>query len=321
MVVAGHQHVTGERHVGLCEGEQRGPFAPLGALVALAVACDGLGFLVLLLALGGGTSAALVGSKNPVGLGRLATSARWLAACPASWKPALSPTRGSVARVPRSTVIRLISAFCSVFTSLVNWNSTGSYALPSCFTQSVDHLQRAVVVRDHQGQEQAVEVGTLQGREPGHVGGRGHAGHGALHVHPAMHRRIRHALAALAQPILHEGDLVGLRRVDPPGHRHQLGQVGAVFHQLGHLHGLIMVIDHVAHEGDVIDGVAGVGELDRLLRRQPRGLLTRRARLNDGNVLHGRGARGGQEQHDPGDDERARCATDAVMVHRGFSVW
>ena len=52
VVVAGHQHVTGERHVGLREGEQRGPFAPFGALIALAVGCDGLGFLVLLLGLG-----------------------------------------------------------------------------------------------------------------------------------------------------------------------------------------------------------------------------------------------------------------------------
>ena len=86
----------------------------------------GLASSFFFFALGSGRSAALVGSKKPVGLGRLATSARWLAACPASWKPALSPTRGSVARVPRSAVIRSISAFCPVFTSLVNWNSTGS---------------------------------------------------------------------------------------------------------------------------------------------------------------------------------------------------
>ena len=68
----------------------------------------------------------MAGMASPADMARLATRATLLAACPASRKPALRPTRGSVARVPRSAVIRSISAFCPVFTSLVNWNSTGS---------------------------------------------------------------------------------------------------------------------------------------------------------------------------------------------------
>ena len=172
---------------------------------------------------------------------------------------------------------------------------------------------------DHQGQKKTVEVGALQGREPGHVGGRGHAGHGALHIHPAMHRRIRHALAAFPQPVLHEGDFVSLRRVDPAGHRNQFGQVGAVLHGFGHLHGLVMVMDHVPHERDIVGGVARVGELHCLRRRQLRGLLPRCARLNDGNILR-QGARSGQQQHGAGGDERTQCGTDAAMVHTRFSL-
>ena len=135
-----------------------------------------------------------------------------------------------------------------------------------------------------------------------------------------MHRRIRHALAAFTQPILHEGDFVSLRRVDSAGHRNQFGQVRAVLHEFGHLHGLVMVMDHVPHERDIVRGVAGVGELHRLLRRQLRGLLTRCARLNDGNILPGQGARSGQQQHGAGCDERTQCGTDAAMVHTRLSL-
>ena len=188
------------------------------------------------------------------------------------------------------------------------------------FHEGVDHLQRAVVMGDHQGQKQTVEVGALQGREPGHVGGRGHADHGALHIHPAMHRRIRHALAALPQPILHEGDFVSLRGVDPAGHRNQFGQVGTLLHDCGHLHGLVMVMDHVPHERDIVRGVARVGELHRLLRRQRRGLLPRCARLNDGNILPGQSTRSGQQQHGAGRDERTQCCTDAAMGHIRISL-
>ena len=81
---------------------------------------------VVVFGLGSGNPATLAGSKKPVGLPSVATSARWLAACPASSNPAASATRGSVASVASSALIRLISAFCPLFTSLVNWNSTGS---------------------------------------------------------------------------------------------------------------------------------------------------------------------------------------------------
>ena len=49
---------------------------------------------------GGGSGAVtepagILGSKNPSGLGRLATSSMFQAAWPPSWKPGLSPMRGS----------------------------------------------------------------------------------------------------------------------------------------------------------------------------------------------------------------------------------
>ena len=114
----------------VCAKESRGERS-LHSVSSLAWPPDGAGLAALasssfFLGLGGGMSAALFGSKKPVGLPNSATSTRCFAACPASLKPAASATRGSVASVPRSALMRPISAFCSVFTSLVNWNSTGS---------------------------------------------------------------------------------------------------------------------------------------------------------------------------------------------------
>ena len=126
MVIAGDQHIALKRHVGLREREQWGTVAPFGAVIGLAVDGGGLGSNSLVLCFGSGKSATLAGSKKPVGLSSVATSARWLAACPAFLNRAESATRGSVASVPRSALIRSISAFCSLFTSLVNWNNTGS---------------------------------------------------------------------------------------------------------------------------------------------------------------------------------------------------
>ena len=318
VVVAGHQHVAARTP---CRSARRRAGGNVRSIRCRHWSgrrrAAGLASSSFFFALGSGRSAALVGSKKPVGLPSARDQrqvARRLSGVLEAGLERHAGVGGERAQERAHPVDLGLLSGLHVARELEQHGVVGAAGL---LHERVDHLQRAVVVRDHQGQEQPVEVGALQGREPGHVGGRGHAGHGALHVHPAMHRGIGHALAAFAQPVLHEGDLVGLRGVDPAGHRNQLGQVGAVFHHLGHLHGLVMVMDHVAHEGDVIDGVAGVGELDRLLRRQLRGLLPRRARLNDGNVLRGRGARGGQQQHDAGSDERARCATDAVMVHTG----
>jgi hypothetical protein len=87
------------------------------------------------------------------------------------------------------------------------------------------------MVRDHPLQEQALERRPARGRKRRHLLGRRHplhAGMIAAGAVPAMvgavtaGRRVGRGLAALAQPLLHELDLVGLRRVDPLGHVQQL---------------------------------------------------------------------------------------------------
>ena len=95
VVIAGHQHIAPKRHVGLREGEQGGTIAPFGAVIGLAVGgAAGLASSSFFLAWGAANLPTLVGSKKPVGLPSEATSVRWLAAWPASLKPAGKGPRG-----------------------------------------------------------------------------------------------------------------------------------------------------------------------------------------------------------------------------------
>ena len=72
-------------------------------------------------------------------------------------------------------------------------------------------------------------------------------------------------LTAVAQPLLHELNLVSLRSVDPPGNVDQLFPVRAVSHQLRHHKGLVMMRDHVVHKANVVRRVARFSDLDRLV--------------------------------------------------------
>ena len=84
------------------------------------------------------------------------------------------------------------------------------------------------MVRDHQLQEQPVEVRALERRQLSHLLRARHARHLVVRVHSMMRRRVRHVLAALTQPPLHELDLILLRRVDAPGRVEYCLPVGAI---------------------------------------------------------------------------------------------
>ncbi len=86
-----------------------------------------------------------------------------------------------------------------------------------------------------------------------------------IHLHGVVSRRVRHVFAALAQPPLHEFDLVLLRDVDASGNVADLRAIGAVGDELGHLERLMVVRNHVLHEPDVGRGVAGVRDNAGLL--------------------------------------------------------
>src|SRR5215213_10395772 len=80
--------------------------------------------------------------------------------------------------------------------------------------QLLHHRHGALVVLDHEAEEQAVELGAARGIELLHLLLGEHARHQHLVLH-AVHRhahrtglRLRHGLAALAKPPLHAGDLV-----------------------------------------------------------------------------------------------------------------
>ena len=84
----------------------------------------------------GGISDGFSGSKKPGGLSSEATSSRFINASPASLKPAASPARGSDDRLTSNAFMRSISVAWSLVMSVVNSNSTGSYADPGCFKSS-----------------------------------------------------------------------------------------------------------------------------------------------------------------------------------------
>ncbi len=313
MVVADHQHIAPEGHVGLREGKQRGTITPFGVLVGLSARVLGLR-RVGLPGLGQRQTGGVRGVEEAGGLAELGHKGEMVRRFSRVLEAGGKRHAGVGGKRAQEFAHALDLGLLLRLHVADELEEHGLVGAAGPLDQGVHHLERAVVMRDHEGQEQPVEVGAAERRELRHLFGRGHAGHRALHVHPAMHRRVGHGLAAFAQPGLHEADLVGLRSVDPARHRHQFRQVGAVLHQFGHLHGLVMVMDHVAHEGDVVRGVPRVGELHRLLGRELRGLLPRCARLHDGDVLQGEGARG-QQHHGAGGEERGQSGPDAVVVH------
>ncbi len=138
--------------------------------------------------------------------------------------------------------------------------------------QFLDHVDRAIVMGDHQVEELAVEVCSFRSRQRGELRRGRHALHGrtraagARMVHRAVvHRGVVHrgegeGLAAPGQPVAHELGLVLLRRDDPCRDGSQLRIVGPRRCQRGHLHRLLMMDDHHLHEADVGRGEAGVGD-------------------------------------------------------------
>ena len=195
------------------------------------------------------------------------------------------------------------------------------------FQQVRHHLHRPLVMGDHEGQELAVELGARGLAQGGQLRRRGHARHPrvsrmgrmihpgvvrVMHARPRMARprmagrRIRRRLAALGQPAAHEGDLVGLGGVDASGDVADGLGVGALLDQLGHLHGLGVVQDHVLHELDVVGGEAVVGDARSLLAVQNARGLTGRAGLKDGRGL-GEGGRAGRQNRRGGRGHQDRA--------------
>ena len=150
------------------------------------------------------------------------------------------------------------------------------------FEQFLDHGHRAFVVRDHQLKEQPVEIGSRGGGEVGHLLRCRHAGHALVGVHGGVVRRVRRRLAAVLKPGFHELDLVPLGELDAPGRVGQFRPVGAIGHQFRHLHGLLMVGNHVPHEPDVVRRVARNGNPNRLFGSEFLRRLAGRPRLHDG---------------------------------------
>lgn len=166
-----------------------------------------------------------------------------------------------------------------------------------------DHNEGAVVVLDHQLEEEPVE---------GAAGGAGervelllgkHAGHQLAVTHGGVHVgvRRRHLLVAGAEPALHLRDLVLLGDGDAFGEEEHLGAAGAVGHELGHDERLCVVSDHVLHEADIGEGVA-IADAAVLVGAGVRDVVTA-AGCGGGCGGTRRGGAGGREQRRGRDGE------------------
>ena len=170
--------------------------------------------------------------------------------------------------------------------------------------QLLHHGDGALVVLDHEGQEQAVEVGPSRLIQRLHLVFSEHAGHQHHRWRPSHHSipvGLRHRLAAVAEPALHGRDLVLLGIDDPLGqgaHR-WAGAVGG--RPAGHHDGLGMVADHAGHEVHVRLGIGMAGAVGPDPRGRARGRITGdglggRLRGSSRGVAAGRDrGRGGEE--------------------------
>ncbi len=176
------------------------------------------------------------------------------------------------------------------------------------FEQVFHHRQRALVVDNHHLQEQPVKLHPARGGQCGHLFGRGHARHpGVVHVPHARHVC---GLAISAKPFAHEIHLVLLRGSDARGGGGDHFIAGALGHQRGHFHRLLVVDDHPLHEGDIGRQEIDAGEPYRFLLAQHRGGLAGRSGADDLHLLRQRRC-GGSEQHGgKGEGQRSVAASD-----------
>ena len=154
-----------------------------------------------------------------------------------------------------------------------------------------DHGERAGVVLDHAGEEEAVEVGAFGLAKGVHLFGGEHAGHGGhVHVHVLHAGHVGHGagfgegMAAVFEPALHELYLGGLGEADALAEFEKLGVAGAVLHEADHLDRLAVVHDHAVHEVEVGLGGLAVGGADGG-RGEGDGGLAGCAGLEEGNCV------------------------------------
>ena len=114
------------------------------------------------------------------------------------------------------------------------------------------HHQRAIVVQDHALEPESVERGALRVGKGGHVGGGHHPHRVVIHV-AVVHLAVDGLGAPLLEPRVHVRDLGGLRGLDARReilHR-RTRLARRIEGKISHLHGLLMVRDHLLREHHV----------------------------------------------------------------------
>ena len=311
VIAAGDQQVAREGHVGIGEAQQRGTLAETVFLLAVFAFLAAPGRAVVLI--GGGVlildrGLELRGVLRIEESGRLGQSGdlAQIADCLARIAETGGQADARIARQLRQQHVHPLD-----FGFLVGNDVVGELehdrivGAARLAMQFLDHLDRALVVADHQRQELAVELGPLRFGQRFHLRRRRHPHHRVMRVmihrsmvHPRMMRlRLRaRSLAPRLEPAAHESDLVGLRAVDPVGDGAHRVIAGPLVHERRHFHRLQVMDDHILHELHIGRRIARVGQADGLVLVDHARLRARRARQHDRCLLRDRGTCGGQKQ-------------------------
>ena len=278
VVAAGRQQVAGKRHVGVGEAQMRRAGVGFRRLPALGVALFLLGVRQRL--------AGRVGGVEEAGRLGQAGDQPQVADRLAGVVEAGRQRRARVGRKADEQLAHPLDLGLLLVDHVVD--EIGEHRVvrrAGPLQQVAGHLHRALVVGDHPLQELPVELGPL-GRGsaaiccgvdmPGMVAWS--AWRGGHRVAGMVGGGVGRVLAAVAQPILHELDLVFLRSIDPLGRVDHLAAGRPPVDQRRHLHRLVMVVDHVLHELDVVGREARVGDLAGFLGGQRTRRLARARR-------------------------------------------
>ena len=141
------------------------------------------------------------------------------------------------------------------------------------------------MMSDHEGQKQIIELAAARCSQSRHLLRRRHSHIGMRHVRVVMRMVPRNVFTALAKPAFHERDFVFLRGFDPPGNINDARRIRPIIDKQRHLYRLHMMWDHILHEPDVIERITCVRDRRRFSRAQRFYRVSRRTRLNDGDIL------------------------------------
>jgi len=210
VITAGDQLVTGESHVGIGEAQERRPFAPLRVVHTLAVVFL-FGIIIRIRRRYCRRQSCRVLRIEESGWFRQHSDQLEVHDGLAGIHETRRKSGTGVGGQIDQHCIHALDFGCLIVRHVVGELEQHRIVCRTRLLQQfLDHLHRALMMINHQGQKQAIKIGTLKCSELSHLLRAGHAGHIMRGVHRRMRSRLRHRLTAIPQPALHEIDFIDL---------------------------------------------------------------------------------------------------------------